>query len=155
MNEKVEQISLCATLPGYLFVLANLSNIGDTLSLSCPDTSVDHYSGMLSFIGLKVAKGQEERQPHYKLCVCKNFKDADSFLAKEDSGVIAIFLFLQGVFSESFSNYADKILPGHTNLILVAELSQSVKKKEFCVALSKESDCAACLKAKLLRYRLA
>lgn len=155
MNEKVEQIRLCATLPGYLFVLANLSNIGDTLSLSCPKTSVDYYTGMLRFIGLEVAKDQKEKQTQYKLYVCTNFQDADSFSIEDGSSIITILLFPKGVFPESFSQYACKILPGRTDLILVAELSQTVKRKEFCVALSRESGYFTRLKTKFLRYRLA
>lgn len=155
MNEKVEQLQLCATLPGYLFVLANLSSIGDTVSLFCPKASVDYYTGMINFIGLKVANDQNEERPQYKLCVCANFQDADRFLIAEDSSIIPILLFPPKVVPEDLSSYADRILPYRANIIIVAELSQTVRQKEFYVALSKENRCFSQLKAGFLRYQLA
>lgn len=155
MNEKVEQLQLTAKLPEYLYVLTNLSNIGDSLALFCPKAFVDHYTGMLRFIGLEVAKDWKEKQPQYKLCVCTDFQDVDKFLITGDSDIVSILLFSQNMFSEYFSDYADRLLPYHTNLILVTELFQAIKRKEFCVALSKESNFFSQLKTNLLRYRLA
>lgn len=53
MNSKISQVQTTSKLPGYLFLLSNITNINDEILLSCPEEDYEFANSMLNEIGIQ------------------------------------------------------------------------------------------------------
>lgn len=150
MNNTIDFMHLSAKVPGYLFILANLTNPGDAIQLNCPGEKRDFISSMLGQIGLNVQSCMyypEEIAPEsYVLSVCEDLQYIKQNKANATTEVLLLPYQLP---IQQFKHCAKDILPRHPNQIIIDELQDLTERKTFSVALSKESHFYARLKRKI------
>lgn len=141
---------LSAKIPGYLFILANLTNPGDVIQLNCPGEKREFISSMLGKIGLNVQScvyyPVEIAPESFVLSVYEDMQDI-----KQNKSIIAteILLLPYQLPMQQFEHCAMSILPRYPNQIIIDELQDQAERKIFSVALSKESHFYARLKRKI------
>lgn len=155
MNDIIYFIQLSAKLPGYLFILANLTNPSDTIHLNCTEEKRTFISSMLPQIGLSVQpcmqyqEGQTQKQ--IILSVCEELQDIREI---KTCDAIKILLLPYQTPIQQFEHCAINILSRYPNYIIIDELQDLADSKTFSVALSKESYYYAQLKQRIVRSRL-
>lgn len=155
MNNAVDFICLSSKLPGYLFILANLTNPGDAVCLYCSEEKKAFISSMLAQIGLSVQScicdaGGHSLQPII-LHIYEYFQD----IKQNKSNDITEILLLPYQFPiQKFEHCAMTFLDRNPNQIIINELQDLAESKTFTVALSKKSHFYTQLRQKIVHFAL-
>lgn len=150
MNNTIDFIHLSAKIPGYLFILAILTDPGDVIFLNCPGEKRGFISSMLAQIGLGVQScmhnPEENAQESIILSV---YEDLQEIRQNKSNDVTEILLLPYQLPIQQFEHYAMDILSRNPNEIIIDEVQDLADSKTFSVALSKESHFYARLKQKI------
>lgn len=150
MNNTIDFMHLSAKIPGYLFILANLTNPGDVIHLNCPEEKRGFISSMLAQIGLRVQScmhyPEENAQESIILSV---YEDLQEIRRNKSNDATEILLLPYQLPIQQFEHCAMGMLPRNPNEIIIDELQDLAESKTFSVALSKESHFYTRLKQKI------
>lgn len=156
MKSNTELFSLSSALPGYLFVLAALSDLHDVVSLDCPGTVRSFFAAMLAKIGLSVqgpATEATRSKADFSLKVCKDMQDLPQLPLVEGEGTTVVLFPYQTAMPE-FERFAEQFLPLRPDCILVNGLQDQTASKSFVIAVSRECRSLVRLEKNMVKYKL-
>lgn len=148
--DNIEFLKVSAKLPGYLFVLANLTMPGDSVLLGTND---EHIQTQMNLIGLE-PRSSPDNQFQTAHMISKEMQNAGGTWIFELGNTAMVVQFRETISLEQFTSFSNKLIAQHLGAILVEELSNTVEAKSFMVALSRESSFYTSLKKKILRFGL-
>lgn len=155
MNNSIDFLHLSSKLPGYLFVLANLTNPGDVVHLNCPEEKNAFLSSMLAQIGLSVQSCTHDTDENaLKPIIIHVYEDLQDIWQNKSNDATEILLLPYQIPIQQFEHCAMDILHRYPNYIIIDELQDQAESKTFAVALSKESHFYAQMKQKIERFNL-
>lgn len=150
MNNTIDFIHISAKIPGYLFILAKLTDPGDVIFLNCPWEKRGFISSMLALIGLRVQSRmhcpEETRQESIILSV---YEDLPEIRQTKSNNATEIVLLPYQLPIQQFEHYAMGVLSQNPYKIIIDEVQDLTDSKTFSIALSKESQFYARLKQKI------
>lgn len=158
MNKNVEILELSAKLPGYLFILANATDIGETVSLYCQPTQQGFYRSMLELIGLNVELGASISSgtawSKYIFIICDDTGDLEHIKKVDAEDALLFILLPERISRERLDRLVEQYLHKHYKWIVITEIYNCVHKKTFYTAFSTQSNTLKKLKSKIVKYQL-
>lgn len=151
MNSSIEILYLTAKLPGYLYILANLTNVGDTVGFNCPESQTAYVSAMLAKLGLSAQANsffQKGQLP--KGIVLRVFDRLNASEEREDN-YISILQFPYQFPLQQFKQCAEDILFRNPDYFIVDELQDLADCKSFAIAFLRGYHNSELLKQKIMR----
>lgn len=127
-------MEMASNLPGYLFILSRITDIGENIRLSCAEKNYDFLCSMLELIGLQGCKSVAKPMAAYKsLYVFENYRDLimqSLTIHSETSTLIYIYSPTDEMKYDLFiKNYLYK----HRQCIIINNVKMDIRKKFFSV----------------------
>lgn len=137
MCAHIKQIEIITKLPGYLFVLAGIADIHETIFLSCPKEDYTFISSMLNQIGLQGHCLTKEIAVERKyLFIIDNHCKLNTFGFLKNSHLCSIIYVNGGTFGEKADKRVKYFLMQHPDCIIVSNIEMTVSEKHFYIYIN-------------------
>lgn len=154
MNDTILFFHLSAKLPGYLFILAIITNPGNIIYLDCSEEKRPVISSMLKQIGLNAQSCLNYLDVQIQKPIILSVYEEPYNITQMGYDAIRIILLPYQYPMKQFEHYAIEILSQYPNHIIINELQDLSDCKTFSVALSKGSSYYDQLNQRIVRPKL-
>lgn len=134
MNSKISQIQITSKLPGYLFLLANITNIDDKIFLSCSKEDYLFTNSMLKEIGIHT---QPYSGTNIALIILDNLQTLNTIPLTKNRQICHIVYIKNETLSEYYENEMELFLIQHPQYIIIVNTKLAVSNKFFDIYLNK------------------
>lgn len=136
MDSQIKIIKTSSKLPGYLFVLTGISNIGDSVCLHCSKNSYEFLNSMLRMIGLKTQLMKKANKKSNLLIVIDSCQEIKTIKPLIEKGNFSLIYISDSIYLKKLLTYTKKIILQYPHCILVSNIKISVSKKEFFILVN-------------------
>lgn len=136
MNSKISQIKITSKLPGYLFVLANITNIDEKIFLSCPKEDYLFTNSMLKEIGIHA---QHFSGTNIALLILDNLQILNTITYTKNKQICYIVYIENETISAYYKKEMEIFLIQHPQCIIIINTKLTVTNKSFDIYLNKSN----------------
>lgn len=131
---KIKKIETASKLPGYLFVLAGITDIGDEVFLSCTKERYEFTSSMMNLIGIQVHPlTKKVAVPGKTLFLLKSISESNYLITVLNNSRCRIAYVEVNSVDNDLEKKIRHFLTSNTQCILIVNESLTVSKKYFSI----------------------
>lgn len=138
MHAKIDQINVNSILPGYLFIMTSIADIGETVLLNCPLKEYEFVSSMLSLVGVRASCLIDEKEKQNKtLIILDDFERIDNIILTTNIFHCPIIYVKGRSFNNCIKKKIEQILLKYPQHIIINNTEQNIDIKYFTVYINK------------------
>lgn len=137
MNTKISQIQITSKLPGYLFLLANITNINDKIFLSCSNGEYEFFNSILKEIGIQAQPFYGNFTDDMGLFILDNIQQLNTIKPAKNEQSCHIIYIKNEIISEHSKEKVKLFLIQHPQYIIILDTELTVSIKRFSVNMNK------------------
>lgn len=141
MSSKVEIIKASTKLPGYLFVLANITKINELIDLYCTNDNIKIPKILLASIGVYTQRTKSSKyiitSNKTTLIILNTIEEINCLTLLDNNDLGSTLLYVSNINSyQDFKIQANELIAQYPSCILTANISMTAKKKEFYIVIN-------------------